>query len=188
MSSLDSIHIRTVLQRCSSADVYIQGKTRGHLKAGLVALVGFSSEGQESAVELLEQLQQAEQKAKSQLFVGVFEKWWAKVSQLRLFSDETGKMNQSLMQMPEEFGIYLVSQFTLFADIKRGNRPGFSSALSAGLAELCFEQLVEYVSQRSSGRPVLSGIFAADMKVSFVNEGPVTLMFDFSPSTGFVSL
>ena len=184
----DHIRIRTVLQRCSDAHVSIAGQTRGNLKSGLVALIGFSTQNREDTSKLLSQLHQLTPAMQSKAFADFFGKWWTKVSQLRLFSDEAGKMNLCLMQMPEEFGIYLVSQFTLFAEVKKGNRPGFSNALDASLAQLYFDQLVAYVSQSCSGRPILSGVFAADMRVSFVNEGPVTIMLDYSLSEGIVSL
>jgi D-tyrosyl-tRNA(Tyr) deacylase len=186
--SLEHIQIRTVLQRCSDADVFIDGESRGHLNSGLIALIGFSSKSRELTSGLLEELQNSTLNVKSKVFADLFGKWWAKVSQLRLFADEFGKMNLSLTQMPENFGMYLVSQFTLFADVKKGNRPGFSNALDAPLAQLCFEQLVDYVCQKSSERPIYSGVFGTDMRVSFVNEGPVTIMFDFSTIEGFVSL
>lgn len=186
--NIDQLKIRTVMQRCSNADVFIEDSSCGHLASGIVALVGFSYSGDHCAVELLEQINQLDSKLRSQMFAGVFERWWSKVAQLRLFTDEAGKMNLSLFQMPDTYGVYLVSQFTLFADLKKGHRPGFSGALSAPLAQICFEQLVEYVRHNMTGRPVCSGQFGADMRVSFINEGPVTLMFDYSVSEGFVNL
>lgn len=188
MTTLKNLRVRTVLQRCSNADVFIAGETRGQLKSGLIALVGFSLAGDESADALLERIVSCEPQARASLFSDTYGRWWSKVSQLRLFSDDAGKMNLSLLQMPNDCGIYLVSQFTLFADIRKGNRPGFSGALSASLAKVCFEQLVGFVAQNCLGRPNHSGVFGTDMRVSFVNEGPVTIMFDYSAAEGFVVL
>lgn len=181
------MRMRTVLQRCRDAEVRIDAQSCGKISAGLLALIGFSSFSDASSARVdallnmpLPQLQKA--------LEPLFQRWWDKVSQLRIFSDAAGKMNESIQQQPPEFGIYLVSQFTLFADMRKGNRPSYTDALAASLAKICFEQLIVFVRERAAGRPVCSGVFGADMAVSFVNDGPVTLMFDCSSENGVVAL
>lgn len=188
MSLLDGLKIRTVLQRCRDADVVIDGVTRGRLDAGLLALVGFSGLSESQSAELLETLLELRDDQRAQEFAILYERWWNKVSQMRLFADDAGRMNLSLQQMSAEYGLYLVSQFTLFADIRKGNRPSFTNALNASLAQLCFEQLTGFVGIRNADRPTFSGRFGADMQISFVNEGPVTILFDFSLTEGIVPL
>ncbi|MEN9809575.1 MAG: hypothetical protein RLZZ488_1142 [Pseudomonadota bacterium] len=182
------LKIRTVVQRGVNAEVCIDGVSRGLLQSGLVLLVGFSQEGDALPPETAERVESATAKERAELLQPLFQKWWDKLAQLRIFPDDQGRMNFSLLQQPQQCGVYLVSQFTLFADLRKGNRPGFSAALSAPVAKYCFAQLIEFVTAQAAGRPVFSGVFAADMKVTLTNDGPVTLLFDCSLNKGIVAL
>jgi D-tyrosyl-tRNA(Tyr) deacylase len=95
----------------------------------------------------------------------------------RVFSDDQGRMNRNVQEVGG--GVLLVSQFTLSADTGKGLRPGFSSALPPVEAELLFQRVLEMLEQRHS--PVATGVFAADMQVSLVNDGPVTFLLQFDP-------
>lgn len=182
-----AIRLRTVLQRCKSAQVKVAGQSCGELESGLLALVGFSSQG-ETSPESAEDFTILTWDETHKRLEPLFSRWWDKVSQMRIFSDVQGKMNDSLLQQPGNAGVYLVSQFTLFADTRKGNRPSYTNALAAAKAKVCFEHLVAFVRNQSSQRPIYAGIFGADMAVSFVNDGPVTLIFDCSVADGVVSL
>ncbi len=183
----ESIVLRTVLQRCAHAEVVIDGVSRGVLSSGFVLLIGFGHL-LELPAEDASQFLALSSEQRSELLRPLFAKWWDKLSQLRVFSDEQGRMNLSLQQQPESAGLYLVSQFTLFADLRKGNRPSFSGALPARLAQVCFDDFVAFVSEQARSRPVFSGVFAADMKVSLVNDGPVTMLFDCSLANGIEAL
>lgn len=184
----DSVQLRTVLQRCKQAEVVIDEKSLGRLASGLMLFVGFALECEPRIDDFAVQLTALDSKKRQVELQPLFQKWWDKVSQLRIFSDDQGRMNVSLLQQPENSGVYLVSQFTLFADVRKGNRPGFSAALSAAAARLCFEDLVDFVKLRCGSREFYSGVFAADMNVSLTNDGPVTLLFDCSMARGVEGL
>lgn len=108
------------------------------------------------------------------------------------FAPDTTLLNsetiEEMQNCAPEFGLYLVSQFTLFADTKKGNRPSYTGALVAPLAKQCFEDFVEFLRSQNKARPVCLGVFGADMEVSFINGGPVTLIFDCSAESGVTSL
>lgn len=144
--------MKIVLQRVSKAAVEIDGKVHGQINAGFMLLVGASdTDGQEEIDYLVH-----------------------KISKLRVFSDEDGKMNRSI----EDIGgaILSISQFTLFADTRKGNRPSFTGAGNPEHAKQCYEQFNE--AMRATGLQVETGEFGADMQVSLVNDGPVTIIFD----------
>jgi D-tyrosyl-tRNA(Tyr) deacylase len=185
--SFAGLRMRTVVQRCKNAEVRVQDESCGVVLAGLLLLIGFSMTPQVSAPSN-DSLLALPQEAIQRLLEPLYQRWWDKVSQLRVFSDSAGKMNESILQQPAEYGFYLVSQFTLFADLRKGNRPSYGDALAAPVAKICFEHLLAFVRSRAAGRPLCSGIFGADMAVSFVNDGPVTLMFDCSSEGGVVAL
>jgi D-aminoacyl-tRNA deacylase len=157
-----------LLQRVSSAGVSVDGTTVAHIGAGLAVLVGVRPEDTPvSAQRLLERL-----------------------ITYRVFADARGRMNLSLVEAGGE--LLLVPQFTLAADTHQGARPGFSGAAAPALARTLFEHLVSLAFQRVSSPPadagsvrglsgVQSGVFGADMKVSLVNDGPVTFWLE---STG----
>ena len=144
--------MKVVLQRVTRADVVIDAKCVAEIERGLVALVGIEKGDTEEDVAYLAQ----------------------KTVELRIFSDADGKMNLSLRDI--EGKLLAVSQFTLLADWRKGRRPGFTKAASPEEGKRLYESYVEKV--RSFGIDVECGVFAADMKVSLTNDGPVTLILD----------
>ncbi|MFA6260508.1 MAG: D-aminoacyl-tRNA deacylase [Bacteroidia bacterium] len=145
--------MRVVLQRVLSASVSIEGNVYSQIGKGLLLLTGFE------ATDTSEDLQ-----------------WFCdKIVQLRIFSDEAGKMNLSVQEIGGE--LLVVSQFTLFASTRKGNRPSFTQAASPLLAESLYQQFIEAL-QKALNKPVATGVFGADMQVELVNDGPVTLLLD----------
>jgi len=151
--------MRVVLQRVRSAAVRVEGEVVGEIGPGLLLLVGVeSADGEDAEVTT----------------AGM--EWLAsKLLRLRIFSDAQGIMNHSL----EEAGgnLLAVSQFTLFASTRKGNRPSWSRAAPPEVARPLFERFVALLESRL-GRPVARGVFGADMQVELVNDGPVTLLLD----------
>jgi len=144
--------LRAVVQRVSSASVDVADERVAEMGEGLLVLVGVSHGDDEgSAVELAK-----------------------KIVGLRIFEDDDGKMNRSLADTGGTLG--LVSQFTLLADTRKGRRPSFGDAAPPEKAEPLFERVVE--EARALGVPIVTGRFRKMMKVSLVNEGPVTLLID----------
>lgn len=144
--------MRAVIQRVSSARVDIEGQTVGSIGQGLLVLLGV---GRGDGPEQLERL-------------------WTKIHKLRIFADEQGKTNLSLADVGGE--LLVVSQFTLFANCRKGNRPSFTQAGSPQLAEELYERFVERARQDVAR--VETGRFGADMQVSLVNDGPFTILLD----------
>ena len=145
--------MRAVLQRVSSASVTIAGTTKARIAAGLLVLV---------AVEDADTLEDIE--------------WLAgKIVRLRVFSDEQGLMNRSLQEAQGE--LLVVSQFTLFASTKKGNRPSYLRSARPEVAVPLYEKFVVRLAMEL-GRPVQTGEFGADMQVVLVNDGPVTILID----------
>ena len=144
--------MRALLQRVSEASVTVDGEVIGQIGPGLLALV-CAMEGDDDA--------RADALA-------------ARISKLRIFKDEAGKMNRSVLDT--DGAVLLVSQFTLSADTSRGNRPGFSSAAAPDVADLLYLRTA-YALKRL-GLTVAAGRFGADMKVALVNDGPVTIWLD----------
>ncbi len=145
--------MRVVIQRVSTASVTIEGVEKSRIGAGLLVLLG---------IETADTLEDAN--------------WLCqKTAGLRIFSDKEGLMNLSVQGIAG--GIIVVSQFTLHASTKKGNRPSFIQAARPEQAIPLYEYFVEKLRQ-VSGRPVFTGIFGADMKVSLVNDGPVTITMD----------
>ena len=145
--------MKVLIQRVTEASVKVDGAVVGEIGTGLLALVGVEANDTEETV----------QRAADRL------------SKYRVFSDENGKMNLSVSDI--NGGILVVSQFTLAADTKRGLRPSFSSAASPELAEALYLSLAQAIQTR--GIQVATGQFAADMKVSLLNDGPVTFQLEF---------
>ena len=144
--------MKIVLQRVLSAKVEVDGEVKGKIEKGYLLLLGVSNEDtKEIADKMIE-----------------------KVARLRLFEDENGKTNLSIDQIGGS--VLVVSQFTLYADCKKGNRPSFINAGSPGLAEELYEYILERC--RVLFKNTQSGIFGADMKVSLVNDGPFTVVLD----------
>jgi D-tyrosyl-tRNA(Tyr) deacylase len=187
-SFAESVILRTVLQRCKQAEVVAGGDSCGVLPSGLLLLIGFAASDAFDTEHWVARLTDLSAAQRSTFFQPLFSKWWDKVSQLRIFSDEQGRMNDSIQQQPESAGFYLVSQFTLFADLRKGNRPSYSAALASKLARICYDEFILFVRVQAGRRAVYAGVFGADMQVSFINDGPVTLMFDCSAVNGIGAL
>ena len=141
-----------VIQRVSSAQVSVDGKSAGQWGKGLMVLLGVAAGDTEEDARLLA----------------------AKIVKLRIFCDENGKMNLSILDIGGE--MLIVSQFTLLADTSHGNRPSFLGAGSPEHANQLYEYFVTLV--RAEGIPTQTGRFGADMDVALVNDGPVTLILD----------
>ena len=144
--------MRVVLQRVAHASVTVDGEIIGKIQRGFLLLVGVTHD---DAMEDMEYLVR-------------------KIVQMRIFEDEEGKLNRSIQDIGGE--ILSVSQFTLYADTKKGNRPSFSKAAPGDIAIEMFEQFNGLL--RDTGIPVETGQFGADMKVELLNDGPVTILLD----------
>lgn len=142
-----------VIQRVSHASVTIEGQLFSKIQKGVLVLLGVGHEDTEEDVEWLS----------------------AKIANLRIFSDEEGKMNLSVKEINGE--AMVISQFTLLASTKKGNRPSFIDAAKPDLAVPMYERLASKL-QQELGRKVQTGQFAADMKVELLNDGPVTIVID----------
>jgi D-tyrosyl-tRNA(Tyr) deacylase len=145
--------MRAILQRVSEASCTVDRAITGQIGQGFLVLLGIE---QEDTPEDLEWLA-------------------AKIAAMRVFSDENGLMNKGLADIDGD--ILLISQFTLFASTKKGNRPGFTRAARPEQAIPLYEKMKETLSALT-GKPVAAGIFGADMKISLVNDGPVTIIID----------
>lgn len=144
--------MRVVLQRVKEASVSIDDKVHGRIGRGFALLVGVSDSDGDEEVEYLSH----------------------KISKLRVFEDENGKLNLDINAV--HGAILSISQFTLYADTKKGNRPSFTNAGKPEHADKVYEQLNE--SLRQTGLDVQTGVFGADMLVDIQNDGPVTIFFD----------
>jgi D-tyrosyl-tRNA(Tyr) deacylase len=145
--------MRLVIQRVSNASVVISEQTHASIHYGLLVLVGVCHHDDAEDAEWLA----------------------SKLCGMRIFSDENGKMNLSVNDVNGE--LLLISQFTLFADTKKGNRPSFIRAARPDKATALYEHFIKAVSSLAPGR-VKTGVFAADMKVELTNDGPVTILMD----------
>ena len=145
--------MRLVIQRVREAQVTADGRVSGHIGPGLLALAAFAPTDTPAALA-----------------------WMArKLVQLRIFGDVNGQMNRSVLD--EKGQILVVSQFTLLADARKGNRPSYIGAAPPPVAEPLYQQFVALVAAEL-GQPVPTGVFGADMQVSLVNDGPVTIVLD----------
>jgi D-tyrosyl-tRNA(Tyr) deacylase len=142
--------MRVVVQRVSEARVEVEGKTAGAIGRGLVVLLGVARTDAPADADYLA----------------------GKVTSLRIFPDEEGKMNRSVVEAGGE--LLVVSQFTLYGDCRRGRRPSFDLAAGAEQARTLYEYFLD--ACRNKGVPVRSGVFQAVMDVHLVNAGPVTLI------------
>jgi len=145
--------MRAVIQRVSEASVVIEGTLSGSIGHGLVVLLAVEETDGPEDIEWLS----------------------GKIVRLRIFDDAAGLMNRSVLDVQGE--ILLVSQFTLFASTKKGNRPSFSRSARPEIAITIYEQFIARLSQ-DLGRPVQTGRFGAHMLVSLANHGPVTIIID----------
>ena len=145
--------MRAVIQRVSQASCSIDGEITGAIETGFMILLGIED------ADTIEDLQ-----------------WLAqKITGLRVFGDENGLMNKALADI--DGSILLVSQFTLFAQTKKGNRPSFIRAARLDKAIPLYEQMIKTLEELT-GKKTATGIFGADMKISLVNDGPVTIIMD----------
>lgn len=144
--------MRALIQRVTQAQVDIDGRTAGSIGRGFLILLGVGQHDDEASARKL----------------------WGKVSKLRIFDDEAGKTNLSLAQVGGR--VLVVSQFTLYADCKHGNRPSFTQAGAPDEARRLYEGFCEMV--RADLGEVQTGEFGADMQVSLVNDGPFTVWLD----------
>ena len=142
--------MRVLLQRVSEAKVVVEDRVVGQIGKGLLLLLGVEDNDSEEDLEWLCQ----------------------KISKMRLFPDSEGVMNRSIVEVNGEF--LVVSQFTLHASTKKGNRPSYIRAARPEIAEPLYERFIEQL-WHTSNLPVKAGIFGADMKVHLVNDGPVTI-------------
>ncbi len=145
--------MRVVVQRVSEASVKIENEVKGSIGLGLLILVGIETEDDRSDADWLIQ----------------------KINGMRIFSDNEGKMNLSVQEVKGSF--LVISQFTLHASTKKGNRPSYIKAARPEIAIPLYEYFVEQLST-VSGVDVQTGTFGADMKVALINDGPVTIVMD----------
>ena len=144
--------MKAVIQRVSEASVKVDGEIVGKISDGLLLLIGIDEEDEKTDADWLVQ----------------------KILNLRIFGDEDGKLNLSVLDITGE--ILCISQFTLIADYKKGNRPSFIKEAKPDRAIPLFEYFKTQIAQ--SNLKIESGIFGADMKVSLLNDGPVTIVMD----------
>lgn len=147
--------MRAIIQRVTRASVEVEGAIVGEIGGGLLVLLGVAKPDTASDADFLA----------------------AKIVNLRIFADDAGKMNRSLLDCGGE--LLVVSQFTLYADCRKGRRPGFDEAAPPEQARALYEHFV--VAARRSGVKAETGVFQAHMAVSLVNDGPVTFLVESSP-------
>lgn len=145
--------MRTVIQRVTQASVTINGQIHGQISEGLLVLVGCENADTDEDIEWL----------------------CRKIPAMRIFNDENGVMNRSVLDIGGS--ILVISQFTLWASCRKGNRPSYLRAGSHEITIPLYERFCERLSEQL-GKPVQTGLFGADMKVSLVNDGPVTICLD----------
>ncbi|OLS01675.1 D-tyrosyl-tRNA(Tyr) deacylase [Tissierella creatinophila DSM 6911] len=144
--------VRAVVQRVKEASVTVDGKRVSKIKVGLLVFLGIGKEDEEIDLEYLVE----------------------KVLGLRIFQDEDKKMNLSLLDIKGE--LLVVSQFTLYGDVRKGKRPSFSASAPSDMGEAFYKQFIEKC--KIKGIETKGGLFGADMKVELLNDGPVTILLD----------
>lgn len=145
--------MKVVIQRVTESSVEIEGKINGAIGQGMMILVGIEAEDNHSDIEWLT----------------------SKIVNLRIFDDENGVMNRSIKEIDGE--ILVISQFTLHASTKKGNRPSYIKAARPEIAIPLYEEFKK-ILENDLGKRIQSGIFGAEMKVSLINDGPVTIIID----------
>ncbi|TCD12605.1 D-tyrosyl-tRNA(Tyr) deacylase [Pedobacter frigidisoli] len=145
--------MRAVLQRVTQASCTVDGDITGQIETGFLVLLGIEDADTNEDLDWLAQ----------------------KIVGMRVFGDENGMMNKALADVNGD--ILLISQFTLFASTKKGNRPGFTRAARPDIAIPLYEKMIEKLSTLM-GKKIQTGIFGADMKIALVNDGPVTILID----------
>lgn len=146
--------MRAVVQRVAYSSVEVDGEIVGEINRGFNVLLGISKEDTEEDMKYIKD----------------------KIINLRVFSDESDKMNLSLLDVKGE--LLLISQFTLYGDARKGRRPNFMNALGGEEARVFYEKFIDMMKE--TGLKVETGIFGADMKVDIKNDGPVTILLDSS--------
>jgi len=144
--------MRAVIQRVREAKVEVDGKVVGQVGPGLLVYLGVGKGDTEADVQFMAE----------------------KLANLRIFSDDAGKMNRSVIDIGG--GVLLVSNFTLHGDCRKGRRPGFDGAADPAIADGLYEKVAQVIAQQ--GVPVATGVFGAHMHVTSVNDGPVTFLLD----------
>jgi D-tyrosyl-tRNA(Tyr) deacylase len=145
--------MRVIIQRVSAASVTVEGQVKGAIQAGLMVLLGIQNEDTQEDIQ-----------------------WIAtKLVQLRIFDDAEGVMNLSVKDIGGS--ILLISQFTLYAATKKGNRPSYIAAAKPELAIPIYEAMIQQLN-KELGTPIATGVFGADMQVTLTNNGPVTIFID----------
>ncbi len=145
--------MRVVIQRVTQASCQVDGNITGSIDNGFLILLGVAADDTEDDMQWLAQ----------------------KIAGMRIFSDDAGLMNKSIIDVGGR--ILLISQFTLFAQTKKGNRPSFIRAAKPDMAIPMYEQMIKTLGELTSTK-IETGIFGADMKISLVNDGPVTIILD----------
>ncbi len=145
--------MKVVIQRVSSASVTIENQIKGQIQTGLLLLIGIETADSDEDIDWLTK----------------------KIAHLRIFPDEASVMNKSVLDIDGE--ILIISQFTLHASTKKGNRPSYIKAARPETSIPLYEKFLEQMSNEL-GKPIQAGIFGADMKVALVNDGPVTILMD----------
>jgi len=145
--------MRAVIQRCKKSELFIENKLYSSIGKGLLVLLGVGNE---------------DSMADSEWLAG-------KISRMRIFSDDEGKMNLSVQDIAGQ--IMVVSQFTLFASTKKGNRPSYIDSAAPEKAIPLYEDFISRLKQES-GLKVETGVFGADMSIDLINDGPVTIIID----------
>ncbi|WP_291403385.1 D-aminoacyl-tRNA deacylase [Daejeonella sp.] len=145
--------MRAVIQRVSHASCTVNGEITGQIKQGFMVLLGIEDSDTDEDLTWLAQ----------------------KIANMRIFSDENGLMNKSLEDI--DGNILLISQFTLFAATKKGNRPGFTRSAKPDFAIPLYEKMIKELNNLT-GKKTECGIFGADMKINLLNDGPVTITID----------
>lgn len=148
--------MRAVIQRVTDASVKINDIVNGSINKGLMVLLGIEDEDANNFEEGIEWLSN-------------------KIINLRIFDDDNGVMNKSIIEINGE--ILLISQFTLHASTKKGNRPSYIRAAKPEVSEKIYKKFCNVLTTKL-GKPIAKGIFGADMKVSLTNDGPVTIIID----------
>ena len=145
--------MRAILQRVTQASCTVDGQITGEIKIGFLILLGIEDTDTEEDLQWLAQ----------------------KIVAMRVFGDQNGLMNKALADVNGD--ILLISQFTLFAQTKKGNRPGFTRAARPDKAIPIYEKMIKALDELT-GKKIASGVFGADMKISLLNDGPVTIIMD----------
>ncbi len=146
-------NMRAVVQRVKRAEVRVEGSITGKIEKGILVLLGVGEDDENKDLEYIAD----------------------KIINLRIFEDNDDKMNLSVLDVGGK--VLVVSQFTLYGDCRKGNRPSYSKAARPPKAQDYYDRFIEYLSNKYSIK-VESGVFQASMEVDFINDGPVTLMID----------